>query len=73
MKMDHENAFQTGPVRCVSSKTYLRLRFLEKQTIESKFKGILSSEEVNKMMDRRDMVRSCLFLLFSSLSNLSFS
>lgn len=65
VKMDHENAFQTGPVRCVSSKTYLRLRFLEKQTIESKFKGILSSEEVNKMMDRRDMILSYLDNLVS--------
>ncbi|KAL2633364.1 hypothetical protein R1flu_004843 [Riccia fluitans] len=60
VKMDHENAFQTGPVRVVSSKTYLRLRFLEKQVIQDKFKGILSSDEVNKMMQRRDMILSYL-------------
>ncbi|KAL3694317.1 hypothetical protein R1sor_007968 [Riccia sorocarpa] len=60
VKMDHENAFQTGPVRCVSSRTYLRLRFLEKQRIQDKFKGILSSDEVNKMMQRRDMILSYL-------------
>jgi hypothetical protein len=29
VSMEHENAFSTGPVRCVSASTYLRLRFLD--------------------------------------------
>lgn len=33
MSMEHENAFSTGPVRCVSASTYLRLRFLDSHTV----------------------------------------
>jgi hypothetical protein len=31
--MDHENAFGSGPVRCVSASTYLRLRFLDSHSV----------------------------------------
>jgi hypothetical protein len=31
--MEHENAFGTGPVRCVSASTYLRLRFLDSHAV----------------------------------------
>jgi hypothetical protein len=31
--MEHENAFSTGAVRCVSAATYLRLRLLDAQTV----------------------------------------
>ena len=34
--MEHENAFQTGPVRCVSASTYLRLRLLDAGTVAAK-------------------------------------
>lgn len=57
VKMDDENAFKTGPVRCVSAKTYLRLRFLEKEIVASTFEGLLSATEVTELMQRRDMVR----------------
>jgi hypothetical protein len=33
VSMEHENAFSTGPVRCVSASTYLRLRFLDAHTV----------------------------------------
>lgn len=41
--MEHENAFSTGPVRCVSASTYLRLRFLDAHTV---------SEEVGTLVAR---------------------
>ena len=56
--MDHENAFQTGAVRCVSAHTYCRLRFLDRAMLEGKFKGFLSDEEISGMMRRRDEVRA---------------
>lgn len=56
VNMLHENAFQTGPVRCVSASTYLRLRFLDKEILTAKFSEVLSSEEIEEMMQRRDMV-----------------
>ena len=31
--MEHENAFCSGPTRCISAATYLRLRFLDAHTI----------------------------------------
>ena len=37
--MDHENAFGSGPVRCVSASTYLRLRFLDSHTIAEEVGG----------------------------------
>lgn len=55
--MEHENAFQTGPVRCVSAHTYMRLRFLDRQMVESKFKGVLSSKEIQGLLERKDKVR----------------
>eukprot|EP00850_Spirogloea_muscicola_P017964 SM000159S01795 [mRNA] locus=s159:323450:327274:- [translate_table: standard] len=54
--MEHENAFQTGPVRCVSAKTYLRLRFLDLPTLLAKFKDVLTLEELDLLMQRRDLV-----------------
>lgn len=55
--MEHENAFQTGSVRCVSAKTYLRLRFLEKSQIVGKFSEILADKEIDGLIERKDMVR----------------
>ena len=39
VSMDHENAFGSGPVRCVSASTYLRLRFLDSHTIAEEVGG----------------------------------
>ena len=33
VSMEHENAFCSGPTRCISAATYLRLRFLDAHTI----------------------------------------
>ena len=55
--MEHENAFQTGSVRCVSARTYLRLRFLEKSQIVDKFSDVLSDKEIDGLLKRKDMVR----------------
>lgn len=38
--MEHENAFATGPVRCVSASTYLRLRFLDAHTVSEEVGGL---------------------------------
>ncbi|GAB4823126.1 hypothetical protein N2152v2_010172 [Parachlorella kessleri] len=54
--MQHENAFQTGPVRCVSAKTYLRLRFLDAATISQKFSDVLSEREMRELLHRRNYV-----------------
>eukprot|EP00245_Coleochaete_scutata_P001380 TRINITY_DN11688_c0_g1_i2.p1 TRINITY_DN11688_c0_g1~~TRINITY_DN11688_c0_g1_i2.p1 ORF type:complete len:733 (-),score=140.77 TRINITY_DN11688_c0_g1_i2:561-2759(-) len=58
--MEHENAFQTGAVRCVVAKTYLRLRFLEKEMVASKFREVLSHTEISALMERRDQILSYL-------------
>ncbi|CAM6101065.1 unnamed protein product [Calypogeia fissa] len=60
VRMDHENAFKTGAVMCVSARTYLRLRFLERDDVASTFEGLLSAREVNEMMLRRDAILSYL-------------
>lgn len=56
VNMTDENAFRTGPVRCVSAKTYLRLRFLDKEVVSKKFQGFLKPHEVEQLMERRDEV-----------------
>ncbi|GJP53635.1 hypothetical protein CLOM_g12787 [Closterium sp. NIES-68] len=54
--MEHENAFQTGPIRCVSAHTYLRLRFLDRSILALKFSGMLSEQEITDLITRRDQV-----------------
>lgn len=54
--MQHENAFQTGPVRCVSARTYLRLRFLDAATIASSFSQYLSEREMRDLLVRRNTI-----------------
>jgi hypothetical protein len=54
--MDHENAFRTGPVRCVSARTYLRLRFLDARAIAARFSGVLSAGEMRALLLRRNAV-----------------
>lgn len=58
--MEHENAFKTGPVRCVSNRTYLRLRFLDFKTIKDVVQNHLSDAEVVQLLQRRD--RICAYL-----------
>eukprot|EP00270_Netrium_digitus_P020370 TRINITY_DN8385_c0_g1_i2.p1 TRINITY_DN8385_c0_g1~~TRINITY_DN8385_c0_g1_i2.p1 ORF type:complete len:178 (+),score=51.06 TRINITY_DN8385_c0_g1_i2:133-666(+) len=58
--LQHENAFMTGPVHCVSAKTYLRLRFLEKDVVAAKFSSALSEREVADLMKRKDEVLTLL-------------
>lgn len=54
--MLHENAFQTGPVKCVAAGTYLRLRFLDCPTLLAEFSGLLSEAEIRGMSRRRDAI-----------------
>jgi len=54
--MEHENAFQTGPVRCVSACTYLRLRFLDAASIANSFSHFLSEREMRDMLIRRNTI-----------------
>jgi len=54
--MTHENAFCTGPVRCVAAGTYLRLRFLDSSALAGEFRGVLTEEELRYMVRRRDCI-----------------
>ncbi|PSC70153.1 phosphatidylinositol kinase [Micractinium conductrix] len=56
VSMDHENAFGSGPVRCVSASTYLRLRFLDSHTIAEELGAHLSRSEQRQLLHRRDYV-----------------
>ena len=56
VSMTHENAFRTGPVRCVASGPYLRLRFLDYAALAAEFRGMLTEEELRGMVKRRDAV-----------------
>jgi len=52
----HENAFQTGPVRCIRARTYLRLRFLDAAAIAGSFSRFLSEREMRDLLVRRNMI-----------------
>lgn len=54
VSMVHENAFQTGPVKCVSAKTYLNLRLLDYATLAHEFGAVLTDEQLRAMVKRRD-------------------
>ncbi|KAI3425989.1 hypothetical protein D9Q98_007957 [Chlorella vulgaris] len=54
--MDHENAFGSGPVRCVSASTYLRLRFLDSHSVSQELGQHLSRAEQRALLHRRDYV-----------------
>lgn len=56
VSMKHENAFQTGAVRCVSASTYLRLRFLDASAITAAFSGHLTEREMRGMLHRRNHI-----------------
>ena len=64
--LDHENAFRTGAVRCVSSRTYLRLRFLDARAIAARFAGTLSTGEMRALLTRRNGVLERLDALVDS-------
>ena len=54
--MQHDNAFQTGPVMKLRSQTYLRLKLLDGAVISEHLEGILDSSEIVSMVERRDGV-----------------
>jgi hypothetical protein len=56
VSMEHENAFSTGPVRCVSASTYLRLRFLDAHTVSEELGQHLSRAEQRQLLHRRDYI-----------------
>lgn len=56
VSMEHDNAFQTGATVRVKSETYLRLRFLDAQTIEKEFSYFLSPDERRTLLNRRDTI-----------------
>ena len=58
VSMEHENAFQTGPVRSVAARTYLRLRFLDAAAIANKFSGVLTEREMRALLARRNRASS---------------
>jgi hypothetical protein len=56
VSMEHENAFQTGPTKCVDSKTYLRLRFLDAKAIADELGFVLDAGEQAQLLERRDTI-----------------
>ncbi|KAK3242913.1 hypothetical protein CYMTET_47413 [Cymbomonas tetramitiformis] len=54
--MSHENAFQTGPVKRISARTYLKLRFLDVKGIAQHFRGVLTEKEMVELLGRRNQV-----------------
>uniref|UniRef100_A0A7R9TK00 Uncharacterized protein n=1 Tax=Micromonas pusilla TaxID=38833 RepID=A0A7R9TK00_MICPS len=63
VSMEHENAFQTGPTRCVDSKTYLRLRFLDAKAIADELGFVLDAGEQAQLLERRDTILAYLDVL----------
>lgn len=58
VSMEHDNAFQTGPVKKISAKTYMRLRFLDTALLAEKFATTLSRTELRLLAERRDSILS---------------
>jgi hypothetical protein len=56
--LDHENAFQTGPCRKISAKTYMRLRFLSSDAVQEAMGHLISREEVMQLIERKDKILS---------------
>jgi len=56
VSMEHENAFQTGPVMSVPARTFLRLRFLDAKRIAQKFGGVLTEQEMRGVLHRRNVI-----------------
>lgn len=56
VSMEHENAFQTGPVMMVPARTYLRLRFLNAKQVVETFQGVLSESEMRGLLSRRNYI-----------------
>lgn len=52
--LEHDNAFCTGPTKHISSRTYLRLRFLDQKTLEQAVGEFLSVQEIKELLERRD-------------------
>ena len=56
VRMDHENAFMTGPTRIVSARTYLHLRYLTYDILEAKLSPHLNSSEICVLNRRKDAI-----------------
>lgn len=56
--MKHDNAFRTGKLKSISAGTYMRLRFLDKKLIRDKFSGVLTLEEIDGLMTRKNEILS---------------
>lgn len=54
--MEQENAFQTGAVKRLNSKTYLHLKLLDAAVITERLNGILTAQEITSLIERRDGV-----------------
>jgi len=56
VRMDHENAFLTGPTRRVSARTYLHLRYLTYDILEAKLSPYLNLSEICELNRRKDAI-----------------
>ena len=56
VSLEHENAFRTGPVTRIAASTYLRLRFLDSQSLTDAFAGVLSGRELRALVHRRNQI-----------------
>jgi hypothetical protein len=56
VRMDHENAFTTGPTRKVSARTYLHLRYLTYDILEAKLSPYLNLSEICELNRRKEAI-----------------
>ena len=56
VRMDHENAFLTGPTKRISARTYLHLRYLSHELLEAKLSHQLTGAEICELNGRKEAV-----------------
>ncbi|QDZ23577.1 hypothetical protein HOP50_10g61160 [Chloropicon primus] len=56
VRMDHENAFLTGPCRVISARTYLHLRYLNHTVLETNLSCGLDLSEICELHRRKDAI-----------------
>ncbi|GAX75953.1 hypothetical protein CEUSTIGMA_g3396.t1 [Chlamydomonas eustigma] len=56
VSLEHENAFGSGPTNTISSKTYMRLRFLDLPAVTAALGEYISPEEIRSLLRRKDEI-----------------
>jgi len=56
VRLDHENAFMTGPTRVISARTYIHLRYLTAEVLEAKLTPYLALSEIYEVIRRKEAI-----------------